>query len=102
MTVVVEPHAEGATFYVRARPGGRRNAVRGEHDGALKVSVTQVAEKGKANDAIVDVLCTALDLRRSQIALLSGETDRRKRFLVRDVSVDELRARLQRAADATA
>ena len=94
MTVVVEPHAEGATFYVRAQPGGRKNAIRGEHDGCLKVSVTQVAEKGKANDAIVVVICAALDLRRGQVSLISGETDRRKRFLVRDVTLDELRRKL--------
>lgn len=95
MMLVVEPHAEGAVFYVRAQPGGRRNAVRGEHDGCLKVSVTQVAEKGKANDAIIDVLCEALDLRRSQLTLLAGETDRRKKFLVREVTVDVLRAKLE-------
>ena len=95
MTVVVEPHADGATFSVRAQPGGRKNAVRGEHDGCLKVSVTQVAEKGKANDAIIDVLCEALDLRRGQITLISGETDRRKRFLVRDITADELRSKLE-------
>jgi len=34
--------------------------------------VTQVAEKGKANDAIIEVLCRELSLRKSQIALLSG------------------------------
>lgn len=97
MTVVVEPHVEGATFYVRAQPGGRKNAIRGEHDGCLKVSVTQVAEKGKANDAIVDVLCEALGVRRGQIALISGETDRRKRFLVREITVDEMTRKLDAA-----
>ena len=84
-------------FYVRAQPGGRANAVRGEHDGCLKVSVTQVAERGKANEAIVDVLCAALDVRRNQITLVTGETDRRKKFLVRGMTVDMLRARLKDA-----
>src|SRR5437868_3236888 len=57
MNVAVEPHPEGATFAVRAQPGGRKNAVRGVHDGCLKVSVTAAPEKGKANDAVLDVLC---------------------------------------------
>lgn len=99
MTLVVEPHAEGAVFYVRAQPGGRKNAVRGEHDGCLKVSVTQVAEKGKANEAIVDVLCESLGLRRSQLTLLSGETDRRKKFLVREMSTAALLAKLTAVAE---
>ena len=100
MTVVVEPHAEGATFYVRAQPGGRKNAIRGTHDGALKVSVTAAPENGKANEAIVDLLCETLGLRRSRLALLSSQTDRRKRFLVRDVTVDELRRLIDTAAAA--
>jgi uncharacterized protein YggU (UPF0235/DUF167 family) len=98
MTLIVEPHAEGAVLYVRAQPGGRTNAVRGEHDGCLKVSVTQVAERGKANEALVDVLAAALKVRRNQIVRLAGETDRRKKFLIRDVRADELRAKLATAA----
>ena len=96
--IIVEPHAEGAVFCVRAQPGAGANAVRGEHDGCLKVSVTLVAERGKANEALVDVLCDALELRRSQISLVSGETDRRKKFLVRGVTPEELTARLAKAA----
>ncbi|MCX5643831.1 MAG: DUF167 domain-containing protein [Phycisphaerae bacterium] len=45
----IEPHPEGAILPVRAQPGARRNEIRGEQDGALKVCVTQSPEKGKAN-----------------------------------------------------
>jgi uncharacterized protein (TIGR00251 family) len=92
--IAIEPHAEGAVIPVRAQPGSRANAIRGEHHGALKVSVTQVAEKGKANQAIIEVLAKALAVRRSQIDLLSGETSSQKKFLVRDITVDQLRNRL--------
>jgi uncharacterized protein YggU (UPF0235/DUF167 family) len=40
-------HPEGIVLPVRAQPGGRKNAIRGEQEGMLKVSVTQVAEKGR-------------------------------------------------------
>jgi uncharacterized protein (TIGR00251 family) len=96
--IAVEPHAEGAILPVRAQPGARRNSLGGEHDGHLKISVTQAAEKGKANQAIVNVLCKQLDLRKSQLELLCGETASRKRFLIRNVSSDEL---LKRIAAAT-
>ena len=36
---------------------GRADALRGVRDGALKVSVTQAPEKGKANKAIVWRFC---------------------------------------------
>ena len=60
------------------QPGARRNGIMGIHAGALKVAVTQAAEKGKANQAVADVLCDALGLRPSQIELRSGD-DRRGR-----------------------
>lgn len=94
MSVRLEPHAEGVVLPVRAQPGGRVNRLHGVQAGALKVSVTQVAERGKANAAVIGVLCEALGLRRSQIELLSGETNRQKRFLVRGVNVADLAARI--------
>ena len=98
MTVVVERRREGLAFHVIARAGGRKNEVRGEHDGALRVSVTAAPEKGKANAAIVEVLAAALELRRGQIELVAGETNPRKTFLVREIEAEELQRRLMRAA----
>jgi uncharacterized protein YggU (UPF0235/DUF167 family) len=92
--IALEPHPEGTILPVRAQPGARRNELRGEQDGALKVCVTQVAEKGKANKALIEVLCDKLDLRKSQIELLAGETGHQKKFLVRGLSADELRRKI--------
>ena len=63
----------------------------------LKVSVTQVAEKGKANAALIDLLAKELRLKRSQIGLIAGETQSQKRFLIRGVSRDELKTRIAAA-----
>jgi hypothetical protein len=90
--ITLEPHHNGVILPVRAQPGSRKSELRGEQDGALKVAVTQVAEKGKANKAIVEYLAKQLGLRKSQIELISGETSAQKKFLVRDVSIDQLRA----------
>jgi uncharacterized protein (TIGR00251 family) len=92
--IALEPHAEGAILPVRAHPGARRNEIRGLQDGMLKVSVTQVAEKGKANKALLEVLSKGLSLRRSQIELVSGETASQKRFLIRGVTPEELSRRI--------
>ncbi|MDA1055601.1 MAG: DUF167 domain-containing protein [Planctomycetota bacterium] len=90
--IAIEPHDEGAILPVRAQPGSRKSELRGEQDGALKVAVTRVAEKGKANQAIVAFLSKQLGLRKSQLELISGETSSQKRFLIRGVSVQQLRA----------
>ncbi len=90
----MQPHPEGVLLPVRAQPGARSSGVRGEQDGALKVSVTQIAEKGKANKALIGVLSDALDLRKSQLELVAGMTAGHKQFLVRGVTVEELRQRI--------
>lgn len=90
--IALESHHEGVILPIRAQPGSRKSELRGEQDGALKVAVTQVAEKGKANKAIVAFLSKQLGLRKSQLELISGETSSQKKFLVRDVNIDQLRA----------
>ena len=89
--------ADGVVLAVKAQPGARKNAIRGEQNGALKVSVTQVAEKGKANAALIDVLAKQLQLKRSQIELIAGETQSQKRFLIRSITRDELSVRIAAA-----
>lgn len=91
----ITSHPKGANLAVRAQPGARCNEVAGVRDGALLVRVTQAPEKGKANKAIAEVIAKSIGLRRSQVELLSGETSRQKRFLVRNLTVDELSAKLE-------
>lgn len=92
--IALEEHREGTILPVKAQAGARRSEVRGTHDGALRVSVTQVAEKGKANKAIQAELAKALKISKSRVELWSGESSTSKRFLVRDVSVEKLRLQL--------
>lgn len=92
--ITLVPHAEGTILSVRAQAGARKNAVISEHAGALKVCVTAAPEHGKANQAIIAVLAEVLECKRAQIALLSGETSRDKRFLIRGLTATDLQTRL--------
>lgn len=91
----VQPHDQGAILPVRARPGARRDAILDEHAGALRVAVAAPPDRGRANEAIIDVLADALGLKRNQIELLTGATARQKRFLIHDLSTSELLERLR-------
>ena len=84
----------GVELSVRAQPGAKRNAIVGEHDQMLKVAVTQVAENGKANDAIILLLAKQFRLAKSRITLLAGATNRQKRFLIVGVTQAELQESL--------
>lgn len=87
---------EGATrLRLRVRPAARKNAVVGPHGGALKVSVTAPAERGKANEAVVELLARELSLPRGSISIVSGESSPDKVVLVRlarDLVAERLRA----------
>jgi uncharacterized protein (TIGR00251 family) len=93
--IQVEPHPEGTILPVRAQPGARRDEIRGEQDGMLKVCVTRAPEKGRANKAVVALLAKQLALRKSQIELISGQTSPQKRFLIRSLTPAELLERIQ-------
>jgi uncharacterized protein len=91
----LSPHPEGILLAVRAQAGARTNGLRGVQNRMLKVAVTQVAEKGKANQALAETLAAALGLARSQVELASGATSRQKKFLIRGVSAEDLTARIE-------
>jgi len=90
----LKPHVAGIILPVRAQPGARRAGITGEHSGMLKVAVNAAPDKGKANQAILELLCDELSLSRSQVELVSGATSRTKQFLVCDITADELARRI--------
>ena len=90
MSIEIKEHSSGVLLPIHAQPGARKNEIKGERGGALKVSVTQVPEKGKANKAIAELIAKVLKLRKSQMELLSGDTSSEKIFLIRDISVKDL------------
>lgn len=92
--IEVSEHPEGCILVVRAQPGARRNGIQGEAAGMLKIAVTARPDKGKANQAIVDVLRDALGFRNSQVELIGGFTHRQKKLLIRDCSKAQLAAKI--------
>lgn len=82
---------------VRASPGSKRDAIAGEHAGALKVAVTAPPDKGKANEAIVALLSEVLKLPKSNITLLSGATSRQKKFSIAGIDQETLMQRVAAA-----
>ena len=95
MELDLEETVAGVVLPVQAQPGARKNGITGVHAGRLKVAVTQAPEKGKANQALAKLLAELLDLKKADVALLSGDTNSHKKFLLTGMTADELRARLR-------
>ncbi len=67
------------TFAVHVRPGGRRDALEGDHGGALAVRVSAPPADGRANEAVCRLIATAFGVTRSDVAIVAGRTSRHKR-----------------------
>lgn len=85
--------AEEILLPVQAHAGARKNQITGVHDGRLKVSVTQAPEKGKANQAIQNLIAEAFGLAKCQVTLVSGTTSSRKVFSLNGISLTEIQTR---------
>ena len=68
---------------VKLTPNAKQNAIMGwetdEHrDAILKVSVTAIPEKGKANAALIKLLSKTYKIPKSSIKITKGDTNRLK------------------------
>lgn len=73
-------------FAVRVAPRASRNAIEGEHAGALKVRLTAPPVEGRANDALRRLLAEQLNLPVSAVKIVAGESSRTKRVSIAGVS----------------
>ena len=77
-----------AILEIRVTPNASRTQCEGFVDGAYRIRLQAVPEKGKANQALIVFLAKTLGLRKSQVSLLQGETSRRKRVQVEGMDED--------------
>jgi len=87
----------GIAVDIRLAPKASRNAVTGIEtlaDGScvLKVSVTAVPEKGKANKALLKLLSKSWGVAMQSLDLIRGAKDRNKTVLIDDPAGDRLEA----------
>ena len=91
--------ASGLILHVRVTPNAGRDAIMGvesRDDGTsvLRVRVAAVPDKGRANAALMVLLAKALDVPKSSLSLVSGETGRIKALAVKgDADLLAARAR---------
>lgn len=83
------------TFKVRLLPRASRNAVRGEHGGALKIALTAPPVEGAANQALVDFLAKILGVKKGAVKIMAGEKSRHKTVRVEGVPAAAVKALLK-------
>jgi hypothetical protein len=88
-----------AVLRVHVQPGAGRTSVQGRHGDALKVSVAAPPEGGRANEAVAKLLAETFGIAVKAVELVSGQTNRAKRFALGGLEVELVTERLERALD---
>lgn len=70
----------------------------GRHGSGWRVRVAAPPERGRANRALVELLADVLDVERGRIAVVGGQTGRRKLVEVDGLDAVELERRLAAAS----
>jgi uncharacterized protein (TIGR00251 family) len=80
---------------IRVVPRSARDEVSGWQDGSLRVRLRAPPVDGKANEALRRLLADRLDVARSAVEIVSGETSRTKRVRVDGLTEADVRAQLE-------
>jgi uncharacterized protein len=78
-------------------PGAAKPAIVGWLDNQLKLRVNAPPEKGKANEAVIALLTTVLDIPRSQIEITRGHTSQRKTVMISGIKQQECTEKINQA-----
>ena len=99
--VVTEASDGSVALSIELQPGASSAAVVGisEWRKRLQVRVTSPAQKGAANEELLNLMSQVLGVERTRVSLDSGTRDRRKRFLISEIDRASVIASLEFAME---
>jgi uncharacterized protein (TIGR00251 family) len=84
----------GVILSIRTQPRSSKNRIVGEYGGRLKLAVTAVAERGKANKAVIELLADTLHIGESSIHIISGGSSQDKRVMIEGLTPEDIHSLL--------
>lgn len=90
--------ADGSVLRIHVQPGAKRTEVAGLHGDALKVRIHAPPVEGRANEALIAFLASALRVERRAVTISAGERARKKRVRIAGLTPPEVAARLAEPA----
>jgi uncharacterized protein (TIGR00251 family) len=83
-----------ARLKIKVIPGASRIAISGWLEDTLKIHVSAAPERGKANKAVVALLCKTLGLQRNSVRVVQGLTSQTKVVEIDGLSLPEIHRKL--------
>lgn len=80
----------GVSLSVKLTPGAKKTKIIGVYGDSIKISVAQAPVDGKANQELVEFLAQIFALKKSQIAIIRGQTSPRKVLELQGAKLDFL------------
>ena len=81
-------------FKVKVVPASSKTVLVGVLDGMLKLRVTAVPEKGKANKSIIDFLAKKLGVNKKTVTITAGMSSPVKQIRISGISVNDVLEKL--------
>ena len=90
----IQETESGIVFSVKIVPGSSRTAIGGLLDGMLKIKISAPAEKGKANQCLIEFLAKELGVKKNSVRIIGGLTNPVKNVQVPGISAKMLLEKL--------
>lgn len=88
---IAQDRPDGVVLTVHVQPGASRTELAGLHGEALKFRVAAPPVGGAANEVLCAYLAEQLGLRKTAVVVQAGQASRRKRILLKGVTVQHVR-----------
>jgi len=86
---------KGAALAIRVTPRASKNEIKEVlNDGTVRIRLTAPPVEGKANEALITFLADVLDVPRSKIEIVAGETGRDKLVSILGLDAETVHARI--------
>ena len=83
-------HAQKVTLRIKAVPGASRDGIAGMLGDRVKIRISAAPEGGKANKAIIKLLARSLNIKPTQLTLVSGHTNPEKVLGIESLSAAQI------------
>ena len=85
----------GVLLPVKVVPGASRTRILGEWQGRARIAVAAAPEKGKANQAVIDLISSLLGVPARQVAVVTGFSAPLKTIRIEGVTAVAVQAAFQ-------